>query len=232
MPVLRGSPIGTEVLDDPAANPALVARMLEEIARANRWFGGRTALHHGLQVVIDAADRGRTMTLLDVGTGAGDLPPVAAAWCRRLGVTLRSIGVERHPAAARLARDNGVATAVACGSQPPFAPKSVDVVLLSQLLHHLDDDSALAMLGAAERVARRGVIVADLRPSHAASVAFRIAGAAMRFDHRTVDDGITSMARGRDRAPLAALLRRAGVVEPAVTRLPFARIVAAWRVAA
>jgi hypothetical protein len=225
------SPIGAEILDDPGADPRLVARMLEEIARANRWFGGRTALLHGLRSLTGPADRGRTLTLLDIGTGAGDLPRAATEWCGRRGVSLRAVAVERHATAARLALANGVPTVVGCGSRPPLADRSVDLVLLSQVLHHLDDAGALALIGTASRLARRGVIVADLRPSRAAGVAFRLAGGAMGFARSTVVDGITSLARGRDRSAMTALLAQAGIAEPEVTRLPFARIVATWRVA-
>lgn len=41
--MLPTSPVGTELLDDPAADPALVASSLRHIVRANRWFGGRAA---------------------------------------------------------------------------------------------------------------------------------------------------------------------------------------------
>jgi SAM-dependent methyltransferase len=206
--------------------------MLGEIAQANRWFGGRAALYRGLETLIDQADRGRRLTLLDIGTGAGDLPAAATTWCGRRGVTLTCVGIERHSAAARLARDNGVSTAVACGTRPPFPAASCDIVLLSQLLHHLDDESALVMLAAAGTIARRGVIVADLRPSPVAGAAFRAAGAIMGFDRRTVEDGRTSLARGRDLKALDELLIAAGVDGATVSRLPFARIVASWRVRA
>jgi hypothetical protein len=47
-PPLELSPIGVELLDDPTADPALVAASLRDIARANRWFGGAAAMRRGL----------------------------------------------------------------------------------------------------------------------------------------------------------------------------------------
>ena len=35
--------VGTELLDDPAADPAAVTLSLRNVARANRWFGGAAA---------------------------------------------------------------------------------------------------------------------------------------------------------------------------------------------
>lgn len=255
MPLLTASPVGVETLDDPGADPATVARMLGDIARANRWFGGARTVTGGLAALFDPADRGGLFTLLDVGTGAGDLPRVAARWGRRRGITIEPVGVERSRVAARLAAGNGVATVVACGTQlpfgqrdtrgargeepeaavqrpAPFAPRAsrpVDIVLLSQVLHHFDDDSAIRLLAEAGRVARRGVIVADLRPSRPAAVAFRAAGALLRFDPVTVADGVTSLARGRDGRATAALARRAGATVVTARDLPMARVLVAWR---
>ena len=52
-------------------------------------------------------------TLLDVGTGAGDIPVAAQRLGRRYGIELIPIGLERIPEAARAARRAGLATVLA-----------------------------------------------------------------------------------------------------------------------
>src|SRR3989440_8381936 len=47
-------------------------------------------------------------TLLDVGTGSGDIARAVTEAARRRGITLTPIGLEVIPVAARLARGNGV----------------------------------------------------------------------------------------------------------------------------
>jgi SAM-dependent methyltransferase len=229
VPGLISSPIGIEVLDDPGADPVLVRRMLGEIATANRLFGGVRALHRGLAQLFDPADRDRAVTLLDIGTGAGDLPRAAVRWAAGRGMMLDPIGLERHPAAARCATDAGITTFLGCGAALPLRDGSVDVVLLSQLLHHLDDDGAIRMLAEAHRVARRGVLVLDLRPSRLAGLGFRAAGSAMGFHRSTIDDGVVSLARGRSAPALAELARQAGAGAPRAHALPFARVLVSWR---
>ncbi len=129
---------GIELLDDPAAEPAAVRESLRNIARANRWFGGWEAVRHGLERVLTGSlPRSPTpLTLLDVGTGAGDLPRMAVEWAARQGIGLTAFGLERHPAAARLARQGGLATFIGDGATLPLGDRSVDLVLASQLLHH------------------------------------------------------------------------------------------------
>ena len=223
------SSIGTELLDDPAADPAVVTQSLGNIARANRWFGGANAVRHGLARVLVGVPRTRPLVLLDLGTGTGDLPRDAVRWAGRRGWRLVPVGLERSRVAAGLARAAGCPCAVADAGAAPFGAKSVDVVLLSQVLHHLTAASAVRLLRDCDRLARIGVVVADLRRARLAAPLFRLGGRLLGFDPVTMEDGVTSIRRGYTSAELLALLRQAGVAGR-VERRPGYRLVATWRV--
>ena len=79
------SPVGTELLDDPAADPAAVAESLRNIARSNRWFGGAAAVRHGLARALAGVPAGSTLTLADLGTGLGGRAPGGGGWGARRG---------------------------------------------------------------------------------------------------------------------------------------------------
>jgi SAM-dependent methyltransferase len=219
-----------ELLDDPAAEPAAVRESLRNIARANRWFGGCDAVRIGLHrlLVRTPTPRAGPLTLLDVGTGAGDLPRMAVQWAARRGIHLRAIGLERHPAAARLARQGGLATFIGDAATLPLAGRSVDLVLVSQLLHHFAPESIVRLLRECNRVARVGVIVADLRRSRLAALGWRFTGPLLRFDRHTVADGITSLRRGFTARSLGALLDAAGI-RGSVSTHRGVRLLAVWR---
>lgn len=223
------APVGTELLDDPAADPAAVALSLSHIARANRWFGGAWAVRWALGQVLDPADAGAApLTLLDLGTGTGDLPRMGVRWAGRRRVSLVPIGLELHPAAARLAARNGVPAAVASAFHPPVRERGVDIVLVSQVAHHFGSDAVVELLRIAHRLARRAVIIADLRRARSARLAFQAGARLLGFDHVTRHDGLVSIARGYTVTELQQLARRAGV--PAVVRRrPGYRLVAYWR---
>ncbi len=222
------SPVGAELLDDPAADPAAVAKSLRNIGRSNRWFGGAAAVRHGLARALAGVPAGSTLTLADLGTGLGDLPRVAARWAARRGLRLVTVGLERSRVAARLAHEGGVPCAVGCAGAPPFGEKSVDVVLVSQLVHHLADDSAVRLLRTCDRLARRAVVVADLRRGPLGPLVFWVGARALGFDGVTVADGITSLRRGYTAGELRALRAAAGV-RGTVERRPGYRLVAVWR---
>jgi SAM-dependent methyltransferase len=243
------STVGDELLDHPDADPDAVAVSLRHIAVANRWFGGWWAVRRGLERVTrqlgDSAierpsgvpwrDPGSReplgtarLTLLDIGCGAGDLAAKTVAWGARRGLEIVPLGLERHRTAAALARRQRIPTLLGCAGQLPIRDKSVDIVLASQLIHHLTPEAIVAFCQAADRLARLGVVIADLRRSAWAMAGFWLGSRALRFDAATRADGLTSVRRGFHSGELRKLLTRAGV--PAqVERSAGFRLVATWQ---
>jgi SAM-dependent methyltransferase len=221
------SPIGVELLDDPSADPVAVAESLRNIARANRWFGGAAAVRYGLSRTLGAATPGEAFSLLDLGTGAGDLPRVAERWGSKRGIRIKPVGLELSRPAATLARHAGLGVIVGCAGTPPIRDKSVDVVLVSQVAHHLSPASVVRLFHTCDRLARRAVIIADLRRHALAISGFRLGSRLLRFDGITVADGVTSIRRGFSRSELLGLMTRAGV-RGRVDARPGFRLVATW----
>jgi SAM-dependent methyltransferase len=227
MGVLSITGIGSELLDQPDADPGMVAESLRNIARANRWFGGAAAVRFGLARTLAHVPAGSTLSLLDLGTGLGDLPRAAVRWGAARGIRVAPIGLELNRSAAALARSSGLATAVACAGAPPVRDKGVDIVLVSQVAHHLTHGSVVHLLRTCDRLARRAVILADLRRHPLAPASYWCGARLLRFDSVTVADGMTSLRRGFTRPELENLLAKAGVAGR-VDRRPGFRLVATW----
>ncbi|MBA3672524.1 MAG: hypothetical protein H0W68_10960, partial [Gemmatimonadaceae bacterium] len=75
---------GFEHLDDPATDPALRERSLRDVCRANTVLGGAGAVLSELSRWLPSL--GSSATLLDVGTGLGDIPSRARRLAGRRGV--------------------------------------------------------------------------------------------------------------------------------------------------
>lgn len=169
------------------------------------------------------------LTILDVGAGSGDIAAFLARRATRRGIRLRPVALDCHRSAARLCRDAGLPSLVADVWSLPLTERSVDVVVASQLLHHFTREAGVRLLGDLTRLARVGVVVADLCRARAAALGIWLASFALAFHPVTRRDGVTSVRRGFTEAELAGLLRAAGI-PASVHRRPGYRLVAAWRV--
>ena len=217
---------GSEILDGDGLDPQVVRRSMSDVARANALFGGASALLAELESAL--GDLPLMATLLDVGTGVGDIPARARhrAWAH--GVQLRTVGVDISPelAAASAARMDAAVCADAL--RLPFADHSFDVVTCSQLLHHFPGTTGTALLREMDRVARLRVVVSDLRRSWAAAAGLWLASFPLQFHPISRHDGVVSVLRGFTPRELRALVRDAvGADVPVCRRLAF-RVTTSW----
>lgn len=220
---------GTEYLDEPGVDPALVRRSLADVARANLLFGGARAVLRE----VDAAIATRTtdlpeLTLLDVGTGAGDIPVKAARRARKHGVTLTTIGLDESETLAVAGRRLLSATVRGNAMCLPCATASVDIVTCSQVLHHFPDDQALQVIRELDRVARVRVIISDLRRSWLAAGGIWIASFPLGFHPVSRHDGMVSVMRGYTPGELSSLVAAAIGRAPLVRRRLGFRVTATW----
>src|SRR4051794_16699895 len=133
---LEGVP---ELLDGPLEDtPALIAN-LRDLRRLNRITGG-TRLS-----VRAVRSFGEILSLIDVGTGAADIPVALIGDARGRGHALQVTATDSRPevlAAARLAtptvaRTDGLSLAVADGRALPYSDGAFAVAHSSLVLHHL-----------------------------------------------------------------------------------------------
>lgn len=220
---------GVEVLDDPGAQAALAARSLQDVARSNRWFGGASAVVAELaQALAGVRGGGAHLTLLDVGTGAGDIPELARRVAGRRGVHLRTIGLELTAALASGSRARSGDAVVGHALALPFADRSVDIVTCSQVLHHFEAADGARLIAELHRVARHRVIVADIRRAWAAAAGFWMASWAMGFHPVTRHDGVVSVLRGFRTRELSSAVFAATGCRPAVHNRRGFRVTASW----
>ena len=222
LPRLRG----VELLDDPAVSSDLMNRSMSDVARANALFGGRRAAIEELRSVF--AEIGSKASMLDVGTGRGDIPAAARIVARQRGLDLWTIGFDlSHPLVSENRESNDV---VARGDALllPFKDKSVDVVMASQMLHHFQFDDAVAVVSEMNRVARRKAIISDLRRSVFAAAGIWAASYPLGFHAVSRHDGVVSVMRGFVPNELTDIVKTATGITPRVRhRLGF-RLTATW----
>lgn len=217
---------GVEILDLPGVDPAVVTRSLADVARANSLFGGLSSAINEIRAALPGLPS--RATLLDVGTGLGDIPCRARSVAKEKGIELTAIGLD---AACALAFANCKSLNVSVCADAlhlPFADNSIDIVMCSQVLHHFVDADALTLLREMNRVARTRVIVSDLRRSWIAAAGLWLLSFPLRFHAVSRHDGVVSVMRGFTTTELANTVERAVARRPEARRRRGFRVTTSW----
>lgn len=217
---------GVEFLDSPEVDPAIVTRSLADVARANSLFGGASAAIEEIKNVLGVLSP--CATLLDVGTGLGDIPRRARAVARDNGIELMTIGLDAACELAFASRESVDVPVCADALRLPFADNSVDIVMCSQVLHHFSGADALTVLREMNRVARARVIVSDIRRSWIAAAGLWIASFPLRFHAVSRHDGVVSVLRGFTTNELASTVQQALEYRPRAHRRRGFRVTTSW----
>jgi SAM-dependent methyltransferase len=217
---------GREYLDDPVINARIAKRSMGDVARSNALFGGA----HAVLAELDDLFRlpRSPFSVLDVGTGLGDIPARVRAQAARHGVTVCTVGLDTSATLALAAHEDALPVVRADALRLPVADRAFDVVLCSQLLHHFRGDEGMVLLRELDRVARRRVIVSDIRRSWLAAAGIWVVSWPLRFHPVSRHDGVVSVLRGFTLDELSAVVRAAVGVTPRVRRHRGFRVTASW----
>lgn len=152
-----------ELMDDPALDPVEHRRALAGLVRLNRVSNSAGVLWPAIARL--AKQLGRTVSVLDVATGSGDVPAGLLRKASRVAA-LEVAGCDISPTAIETATANCPAGRFFTHDvlRDPL-PAGFDVVTCSLFLHHLSSDDAVSLLARMKDAAGRLVLVNDLSRS-------------------------------------------------------------------
>ena len=217
---------GVEILDSPDVDPGIITRSLADVARANALFGGISSALGEVKEALKEVPR--DATLLDVGTGLGDIPCRAREEARRNGIELTTIGLDSALVLASASQCSIDFAVCADALHLPFADNSIDIVMCSQVLHHFAGKQASDLLREMDRVARVRVIVSDLRRSWIAAAGLWLVSFPLRFHAVSRHDGVVSVMRGFTPKELVDTVYEAIARRPVAHRRRAFRVTTSW----
>jgi 2-polyprenyl-3-methyl-5-hydroxy-6-metoxy-1,4-benzoquinol methylase len=162
---LRARDVRPEIMDQSGLPESDHFEALQGLERINWWSGSARTLWRRIGPLLDAL--GPAQTLLDIATGAGDVPISIWQKARRAGLFLEMAACDRSSTALAFARQR----AATLGAPVTFfswdavdeLPGRYDFVTCSLFLHHLSGELAIRFLRCAAKATKRLLLIQDLR---------------------------------------------------------------------
>jgi SAM-dependent methyltransferase len=218
----------TELMDDPALDPAEHRRALAGLARLNRFSNSAGVLWPALAKL--ARELGRPVRVLDVATGSGDVPRALQTRAQRAGLALELTGCDLSPIAiAEAARAGGAVRFFTHDVLHSPLPAGFDVVSCSLFLHHLGEEDAVILLERLQSAAEHLVLVNDLARSRFNFCAVWLASHLLTRSRVVRFDGPASVRSAFTPAEALALAERAGLHGATVRGKFPCRFLLSWR---
>jgi len=200
-----------DAFDRPAAE---VAEGYAMLGRVNRFFAFANPFQTFLPKIL-GEENCRSLSLLDLGAGDGSLGDELRHWAAGRGWDWLFTNLDMNTQALRL---NPAARCVTASALLlPFRDQSFDVVIASQMTHHLmSDDETRRHFCEAWRVTRRTLFINDLHRNVVLYAILWVLLRFCRFPKHFRDDGLLSVQRSYRVKEWRALAARAGIPDARV----------------
>ncbi|TWU24431.1 hypothetical protein Pla52o_23580 [Novipirellula galeiformis] len=157
-----------ELMDDPALPRGEHKLALAGLARLNRFSGVAGVMYRQLRRI--ARDRSRPLRILDVASGAGDVPVHWAQRAKREGIKMQITALDISSVALEEQQRRAAQAEVKVRSEQwdclaKSLPHGFDVVTCSLFMHHLADPQATFLLRSMHAATDDAVIICDLERS-------------------------------------------------------------------
>lgn len=204
-----------EMMDDFTIEGSVLRDTLDKLETINRLLGGNSATLKGLKKILLKSSKTKTITIVDLGCGHGDILRDVAKFGRKNSYKFKLIGIDANNAAIDYAK--------ALSKDYPelsfetidifsedFKKQTYDVVLCTLFLHHFKNNEIIPFLKSTVQKASIGVIVNDLHRHKLAYYLFKMIGLFIK-NKMVREDGLTSVLRAFKRNELEAILTKTGV---------------------
>ncbi|TFB53395.1 class I SAM-dependent methyltransferase [Cryobacterium tagatosivorans] len=197
-----------ELMDDPACDPERLARTYADFRIVNAFVSGWRGMYR--RDIRPALSRSRPRTLLDIGSGGGDVARALARWAARDGLLLQVTAIDpdarAHAYATGLPPLPGLTFRRALSSELVAEGARFDFVVSNHVLHHLGAAELGGLLVDSERLCAGRVLHSDIERSRPAYLGFGLATWPFFRGSFIRADGLTSIRRSFTAAELRAVL--------------------------
>jgi SAM-dependent methyltransferase len=219
---LRQRSTQTEYFDLPDRTEAEIAVSFRDLNRVNSLF----RFTHPFESVLPGwlgRKNCERLNILDVGAGTGLLGKKLTEWALNQGWHWHFTNLDTNPLALKIGGMTG--GVVGSALQLPFADGSFDLVVASQMTHHLTDEQVVTHWREAWRVTRDAIFICDLHRNAGLYAMLWLTLHLLRANPTVLEDGLISVRRGFRLGEWCELAARAKIPDASVWRYHGTRIV-------
>ena len=220
-------------MDNPALDASEHLQALRGVERVNR-VSRSVPIVWGPIRALALEIGGRPLRVLDVATGAGDVPIGLARKARRAGIRLQMDACDQSPRALEYARRGAEQAGVEVrffgldATADPI-PSGYDAVICSLFLHHLEDAHVVDLLRRMGEAARHLVVINDLVRSPASLMLVYLATRLFSSSQVVHTDGPRSVRAAYTLEEIRTMAEKAGLVGATVSKRWPCRFLLVWR---
>ena len=195
-----------EIMDDFTMEGVLFRDTLDKLEIINRFLGGNSVTINGLKKLLKNQSKNKTITIVDLGCGNGDILRDVAKFGRKNNYSFNLIGIDANLAATEYAKElskeySELSFKTLDILSEDFKKQSYDVVLCTLFLHHFKNEELISFLKTTTNKATIGVVVNDLHRHKLAYYLFKLIGFFIK-NKMVRQDGLTSVLRAFKREDL------------------------------
>lgn len=190
-----------EIMDDFSLEGEELREALDKIATINQLLGGNKLTLQGIEQLLKEVDRTKTLTIVDVGCGNGDMLRLMANYAIQKNLSFQLIGIDANAFTIEHARELSKEYAnisYRCEDifSKAFAEVNYDILLCTLTLHHFNNEEIETILNVFQKQAKLGIVINDLHRSSIAYRLFQLVCWVFQLNRMSREDGLTSILRG------------------------------------
>ncbi|UQD56984.1 methyltransferase domain-containing protein [Flavobacterium sp. K5-23] len=190
-----------EIMDDFALEGEILREALDKIAKINQLLGGNRLTLQGVKDLISQIDSTRTITIIDVGCGNGDMLRTLAEYGLKNHLKFDLIGIDANNYTVNHARKLSKEypnISYRCENifDKAFSELKYDIALCTLTLHHFKEIEIVSLMELFNSNSTIGVVINDLHRNGTAYRLFQALCFVFRLNPMSKEDGLTSILRG------------------------------------
>ncbi|MHC2205392.1 2-polyprenyl-3-methyl-5-hydroxy-6-metoxy-1,4-benzoquinol methylase [Paenibacillus sp. PvR053] len=196
---LRQRAAESELMDDLSAGGPELREALQHLRKLNGIFGASAPALYGVRRLWTEADKPRRLSILDIGSGSGDVNRKILRWADANRIELKITLVDITEEACEEARQfyyNEPRVRVMRSDVFKLPEACADVVTGTQFVHHFASDELLRVARSMLKASRIGVVINDIHRHWIPWAAVWLTARIVSRNRFVVNDGPLSVAKG------------------------------------